>query len=69
MSSPVNDRINTAEAAAYTGLTSSTLTKLRVYGGGPRFIKIKKRVLYDRIDLDAWLAAHKRSSTSEYGRP
>lgn len=61
------DRMDTVQAAIYTGLTRSTLAKRRVYGGGPRFIKIGSRVVYDIRDLDAWLQSHKRGSTSEYG--
>jgi excisionase family DNA binding protein len=55
----------TAEAANYTGQGESTLNKLRVYGGGPRFIKFGKSVRYDPDDLDAWIKSRKRSSTSE----
>ena len=66
MSTTVSDRLNTTEAAKYTGLSSSTLTKLRVFGGGPRYIKARRSVLYDRPDLDEWLNARKHASTSEY---
>lgn len=34
-------------------------------GGGPAYIKLGKRVVYDTADLDAWLARHRRQSTSE----
>jgi predicted DNA-binding transcriptional regulator AlpA len=54
-----------AEAASRTGLSVSTLNKLRVFGGGPTFVKLGRRVVYDPADLDAWLAARKRRSTSE----
>jgi predicted DNA-binding transcriptional regulator AlpA len=57
-------KLPTPEAAAYLGLGKSTLDKLRLTGGGPVFIKIGKRVVYDPADLDAWFAAHKRTSTS-----
>jgi excisionase family DNA binding protein len=57
--------LRTREAAIYTGLATSTLEKLRVYGGGCRYIRIGRVVLYDRADLDAWLASHRRRSTSE----
>jgi predicted DNA-binding transcriptional regulator AlpA len=63
--SAFSERMDTAEAATYTGLTSSTLTKKRVFGGGPKYIKAGKRVIYDRSDLDAWMASLKRASTSE----
>jgi predicted DNA-binding transcriptional regulator AlpA len=56
--------MRTAQAAEHVGLSASTLEKLRVFGGGPRFIKLGKTVVYDTADLDAWLAAHRRASTS-----
>ena len=56
----------TPEAAAYIRLSASTLAKMRVRGDGPAYIKAGRAVLYDRRDLDAWLAAHRRRSTSEY---
>ena len=66
MGSVFSDRLTTPEAAKYTGLSQSTLTKLRVFGGGPRYIKARRSVLYDRPDLGDWLNARKHSSTSEY---
>ena len=51
--------------AIYTGLASSTLNKLRHFGGGPAFLKLGRRVLYDVADLDTWLAAHRRHSTAD----
>lgn len=58
--------LNTHEAAAYVGLSYSTLTKLRLTGGGPPFIKLGARVVYRVSDLDAWLESRMRTSTSEY---
>jgi predicted DNA-binding transcriptional regulator AlpA len=58
-------KLNTPQAAEYLGLGKSTLDKLRVTGGGPAYIKIGKRVVYDPADLDAWFAKHRRTSTSE----
>jgi excisionase family DNA binding protein len=61
--------LRTREAAAYTGLAKSTLEKLRVYGGGCRYIRVGRVVVYDPDDLDAWLASHRRASTSDHGQP
>ena len=58
-------RLSTDIAEIYTGLSRQTLAKLRVYGGGPTYIKAGRRVLYDTRDLDAWLDSRKRSSTSD----
>jgi excisionase family DNA binding protein len=63
-SSQYRPKLRTKQAAAYTGITKSTLEKLRVYGGGSPYIRIGRVVLYDPVDLDAWLASHKRHSTS-----
>jgi excisionase family DNA binding protein len=55
------------EAAAYLRVSKSYLDKLRVYGGGPRFLRLgKRKVLYRKFDLDAWLASQSFDSTSEY---
>lgn len=54
----------TEGAASYVGLTTSTMEKFRLTGGGPKYIKLGRTVVYDQDDLDAWLDAHRRSSTS-----
>jgi predicted DNA-binding transcriptional regulator AlpA len=54
-----------AEAAEFTGLSASTLNRLRVTGDGPRYAKLAGRVLYDVRDLDQWIENNKRGSTSE----
>jgi hypothetical protein len=58
-------KLRTEAASTYTGLSESTLEKLRVYGGGPLYARVGRIVVYDPDDLDAWLEAHKRRSTSE----
>jgi hypothetical protein len=57
--------LGTPAAAAYCGSSASTLAKLRVFGGGPAYVKLGRRVVYDITDLDRWLASHRRVSTSE----
>lgn len=57
--------LNTTEAARLCGLAPHTLENLRHRGGGSRFIKHARKVLYDPEDLRAWLDARKVSSTSE----
>ena len=56
--------VRTESAANYIGLSVSTLTKLRLTGGGPKYIKLNRAVVYDTRDLDQWLDANKRKSTS-----
>jgi excisionase family DNA binding protein len=59
--------LNTAEAAKYLHLAVPTLEKLRVYGGGPRFVRLGRAVRYRPADLDAWLESRVRTSTSDTG--
>jgi hypothetical protein len=58
-------RLRTQGAAHYCGVSPSLLNRLRVTGGGPAYSKISSIVSYDPDDLDAWLHAHRRTSTSE----
>lgn len=60
-------RLGVDDAATYTGLSVSTLNKLRVFGGGPVFLKLGRRVAYDVADLDQWLETKRRRSTSDDG--
>jgi hypothetical protein len=64
--SPIVSRyLSTESAAAYLCFSPRTLEKLRCSGGGPRFIKRGKKVLYALDDLDRWMQAGARGSTSE----
>jgi len=64
----MSERMRAPQAAEYLGISASTLAKLRVYGGGPAFLKLGRRtVVYEKADLDAWVATRKFNSTSEYG--
>lgn len=53
------------EAAKYVGLSVSFMNVKRVRGDGPPYIKLGRRVVYDRADLDLWLESRKRLSTSQ----
>lgn len=46
-------------------VTANTLSKWRVYGRGPRFIRVNRRIAYDPADVTAWLDARRVNSTSE----
>jgi len=57
------------EAATFTRLAVQTLAKMRVTGGGPLYVKAGgRRILYKRADIQAWLDARVRSSTSDIGK-
>ena len=60
--------LDTSGAATYLGLKPSTLHNMRVTGDGPMFIKLGRRVVYDVMDIEAWVASRKRRSTSDTGR-
>jgi predicted DNA-binding transcriptional regulator AlpA len=63
---PSPGRLRSPAAAAYLGLSASTLAKMRLRGDGPVYSKAGPRiVVYDVADLDAWLATRRRQSTSE----
>jgi hypothetical protein len=49
----------TADAAAYCGSSASTFAKYRLFGGGPIFCRLGRRVVYDPSDLDAWIAENR----------
>jgi predicted DNA-binding transcriptional regulator AlpA len=61
----IMETLSVPQAATYTNLSKSSLDKLRVYGGGPLYIKVGARVVYDRIDLDTWLIGRKIANTSQ----
>ena len=52
-------KLRPPEAAGYLRIAESTLAKLRMGRDGPAFHKLGRAVVYDRADLDAWLAAHR----------
>jgi predicted DNA-binding transcriptional regulator AlpA len=58
--------LDAPRAAEWTGLSTSTLAKLRLTGKGPTYIKLGRRVAYRPEDLDQWIEANRVRSTSEY---
>jgi predicted DNA-binding transcriptional regulator AlpA len=66
---PVQPRVlRTPDAARYLGLTGSTLEKMRLVGSGPRFVRLGTRAVgYAIGDLDAFIEAGQRTSTSDPG--
>jgi hypothetical protein len=57
--------LTNGEAAAFLRLSPRTLEKLRVLGGGPRFRKFGRRVLYAIADLETWADDHSYGMTSD----
>jgi excisionase family DNA binding protein len=58
--------LTVTEAAKILGISSSTLNKKRIYGGGPTYCKFGRCIRYPISDLTAWAEASRRSSTSGY---
>jgi predicted DNA-binding transcriptional regulator AlpA len=66
---PIKRVWRTPQAAEYVGLSTSTLEKFRLTGNGPVYQKAGPKIVVYRIeDLDAWLNARRRHSTSETAR-
>jgi len=60
--------LRTPEVSSLTGLSVSTLEKLRLTGNGPPFIQLTARLVgYRMEDLRAWIAA-RPVHTSTSGR-
>ena len=53
------------EAADYLRLSPRTLEKQRVFGGGPKFRKFGRRVMYAVTDLDTWADQRSFEATSD----
>ena len=64
----LDEAVDTLEAGRITNTPVPTLETMRVRGGGPVFLKLNKRVHYTRRALFEWLAAGRRTSTSDIGR-
>ena len=59
------DRLDSAAAAAYVGVAVQTLALWRSAGRySLPYRKIGRKVMYDRADLDAWLARRTGTSTA-----
>lgn len=61
----MSNLLTTNQAAERCNLSRRTLEKLRLTGGGPIYIRLGGAVRYRAEDLDAWIAANRRRSTSD----
>lgn len=59
--------LSTREAARFLTARPNTLEIWRIQGHGPRFVKIGRMVRYRLSDLEAFVEAGIRQSTSEGG--
>ncbi|MNN15124.1 Helix-turn-helix domain protein [compost metagenome] len=60
-----NRYLTNDEAAEFLRLSPRTLEKQRGIGGGPRFRKFGRRVMYALADLEAWANARSFETTSD----
>lgn len=54
---PPAARLDSQQAAAWLGLSKSTLDKMRCDGRGPRYLRVGGRCFYRPADLNAYLEA------------
>jgi len=59
---------STAEAARYIKSRPGTLEHWRIVGGGPRYAKTGRRVIYRRDWLDEWVQSCAVENTAEAKR-
>jgi hypothetical protein len=63
-----DEKFSAREAAHYLGLAPATLAKMRCWGGTPPFLRLGRKIVYCRADLDEWLNARRATSTSDADR-
>lgn len=61
----MSEFMTTGEVASLLRLSDNTLRVARMKGTGPAFVKLGRRVVYRRTDVEAWLAARARRHTGE----
>lgn len=57
--------VTASDAAKLVGLSESTLAKLRLYGNGPIYCKLGRRVVYRPADLELWLQSRAVQDTTD----
>jgi predicted DNA-binding transcriptional regulator AlpA len=60
--------LTTKQAAEHLLVAAGTLENWRTAGGGPKFVKLGRKVAYDTRDLDQWIEDHKQKSTADRPR-
>ncbi|MDG1416850.1 MAG: DNA-binding protein [Maricaulis sp.] len=65
MIQPENPLLDAPATSQWLGLSISKLAKMRLDGTGPKYAKLGVRVVYRPDDVNDWLDAHIRQSTSD----
>lgn len=60
----MSDLMNRGDVAAALGVTPRSLDRWAAAGRGPRRFRLANRAVYDRNDVEGWLALRR----AEYGR-
>jgi hypothetical protein len=61
-----SDKMKTDAAAEYICKSTSWLTKARMLGTGPVYLKVGGGVIYLKTDLDAWLTGARRTAVYDH---
>jgi hypothetical protein len=61
---PPEQLLTTTETAAILRVAKNTLDKMRVYGGGPPFIKAGRLIRYSPSGVASYIAESTRTTTS-----
>lgn len=61
----MNPLLTVNDAAEFLRVHVRTLERWRQTGEGPRYTRMGRRVGYRQSDIDSWLDANTRTSTSE----
>lgn len=64
----MNKLIDEKQAAALLHVSVKSLQGWRYRGGGPEFVKLGRSVRYEMSDLEDFVQAARRTSTSDLGR-
>jgi hypothetical protein len=59
--------LRTKEASRFIGVAPHTLEKHRIYGTGPKYMKVGGRIIYAVADLRDWAERGARRATSDPG--
>jgi predicted DNA-binding transcriptional regulator AlpA len=63
--SEVIELMTEQQASKFLELSPKTLQKYRMQGGGPKFIKIGRKIRYRRKHLDEWLETRTFENTGQ----
>ena len=64
LKTPLKEYLDTEAAAAFTSISAVQLAEWRSRGGGPRYIKIGRKVLYAVRDLREFVDSFAREARS-----